>query len=756
MPLMSTCVARLGSRYSIILDPVRRQIHYGALGLMRQCVGELVAGIDDQAGTFTVLPLSKAGGDFHNCDQQQTMTSVVYEANCLKIGVRMRMTITAPFWPRDERTSLVPAYIVRIKVSRPGRVRWEKIASDARRKGVVRLGIKLPGVEAKQASGRVRMDYPVSVGGRMSTGEGAGQQEYGGGRHVPTDGASTDRIVPLDSGWSVVDGMLEVPFDLSGEVPEQEFAAAMLCWCGDGLFERFGKPMRLKYTSMWKGPEEVAEFVRGNWRQLVAKSERFDRLISGSSLPAAAADLTAQSFQSYLMCTLWCVGEQPREWFSVWEGSCWFNSTVDVTYNEAMFYFSCWPELLEMLFEEWAQHANDYAEERRRRAIKSDDHEPLTEFPGAIMQHDMGAGWTANGQSYHHMMPVEENSNFLLMLYAHGVWWGKQELFRKYARLSRSLAEYLFWTDSTGNGFPDRGTANTIDDATPAVQYGRDNVYLGIKRLAALHAAGRMAEQTGDADLAARCAKEVRRAVKTLNAGWLGDHWGVCLDKSAVGLIDCWTKKPLDYKVLPGWDAYSLYTTNGLLMLMMIDDLPPGLDRRKLRSDVVNAAAASMTTYGCGHSSMDKENMWVSMNVWRDCAAGYLGIDMLVNCERYWNQQVYGNGIGSEKPNCFTETSLTNNLVWYPRGAATFGLLLSTSGLAKKGESAAVSPIATGTWPLLPLADWKRGKVPTVEIDAAQETGEVRVPGAQEQGRKRPAAGPRQAQRGTKSRKGRK
>lgn len=728
MPLMSTCVARLGSRFSMILDPFRKQVHYGSLGLMRQSVGELVAGIDDKAGTFTAMPLSKAGGDFYNCDQQQTMTAVAYEGNCLKTGVRMRMTITAPFWPRDERTSLVPAYIVRIKVSNLRRVRWEKIAPDARRKGVVRLGIKLPDVAASKAGDGVKMKYAVSVGGKMSTGEGAGEQEYGGGRHVPIEGTSTDMLIPLDGPWRVVDGMLEAPFDISGEANEQEFAAAILCWCGDALFERFGKPMQLKYASMWKGPQDVADFVRGNWRQLLAKSEQFDRLFLNSSLPAAAADLTAQSFQSYLMNTMWCVGAPPaKEWFSVWEGSCWFNSTVDVTYNEAMFYFSCWPELLEMLFEEWAQHANDYAEEVRRRAIKSDDHEPLVEFPGAIMQHDMGAGWTANGQSYHHMMPVEENSNFLLMLYAHGVWWGRRKLFKKYAKLSRALAEYLFWTDSTGNGFPDRGTANTIDDATPAVQYGRDNVYLGVKRLAALYAAGRMAEQTGDADLASRCAKEVRKSVKTLNAGWLGDHWGVCLDKSAVGLIDCWTKKPLNYKVLPGWDAYSLYTTNGLLMLMMIDDLPPGLDRRKLRSDVVNACRTSMTTYGCGHSSMDKENMWVSMNVWRDCAAGYLGIDMLTNSERYWNQQVYGNGIGAEKPNCFTETSLTNNLVWYPRGAAAFGLLLSTAGLVMQDAEVTVSPIAPGTWPLLPLADWQKGVVPCVEIDAASEKPEIAV-----------------------------
>jgi hypothetical protein len=477
----------------------------------------------------------------------------------------------------------------------------------------------------------------------------------------------------------------------------------------------------------------VAQFVEANYPELLEKATAFDALWTGSSQPASVQDLSAQSFQSYLMNTMWTTGEKLADWYSVWEGSCWFNSTVDVTYNEGMFYFTCWPELMEIIFEEWSHHANDAERDRERRAIISDDDKFVTDaaefdFPGAIMQHDMGAGWSANGMSYHHMMPVEENANFLLMLYAHGKWWGREKLWKKYGDLSRQLVEYLLWTDTTGNGFPDRGAANTIDDATPAVQYGRDNVYLGIKRLAALHAAGRMFDDIGDTSLARKCRKEVRTAVKTLNEGWLGDHWGVCLDKSAEGLVDCWTRKPLPYKTLPGWDAYSLYTTNGLLYLMMVDDLPKGLDPERLKSDVINATRESMTPYGCSHSSTDSRNMWVSMNVWRDAAAGYLGEDMLANAERYWAWQMFANGPGAEKPNCFCETSLTNNLVWYPRNTAIFGLTISTPRLTmtgKKDEEAAIAPIRSGRWPLLPLADWTKGVVPIAVADTA--TGLVDV-----------------------------
>jgi hypothetical protein len=718
MPVMSTCVGRLGSRFNLILDPIRREVHYGALGLMRQTPAEMIVGLDDGKGTFTTLPLSKRGEAPWCLDQVQTMTSVRYEAVCLKNGATLEMQIVAPFWPQDEITSIVPAYVVKFRVEKRKRVRWSKAEKDPAYKGVLRFGIQMPGVKPAAKDGGIELAYDVAVAKQVVTGEGGTVRIEHNPRARVTglSGRARDRIVPLEGAWKVRNGCLEAAFDFTGKKESEEYSLALVGYCGDALFERMHKALPLRYTKHWASAADVAAFVKKNHRKLVEKSADFDAVWTRSSLPAAAQDLTAMSFQSYLMCTLWA-GKDANDWFSVWEGSCWYNSTVDVTYNESLLYFACWPQLLEKIFEEWSHHVNDIEGERRRRNIVTDDEkfgQQGLDFDGAIMEHDMGAGWTANGQSYHHAMPVEENSNFLLMLYAHGQWWGRQELYARYNKINRQLVDYLFWSDSTGNGFPDRGTANTIDDATPAVQYGRDNVYLGIKRLAALHAAGRMFEIVGEKDYARRCVAEVRRAVKTLNAGWLGDHWGVCLDKSAKGLVDCWSHKPLPYKALPGWNAYSLYTTNGLLPLMMIDDLPPGIDPQRLQADLINACRESMTRYGCGHSSMDKVNMWVSMNVWRDCAGGYLGENLLANCERYWNQQLFGNGVGSEKPNCFTETSLTNNLVWYPRGTDTFGLPMSTAGLVinRPEKTLIVAPVAPGRWPLLALADWKKGKVP--------------------------------------------
>lgn len=720
MPLISTCLARLGSRHSLIFDPHRREIHYGSLGLMCQSRAEMVLGIQDRSGNKAYLPFCRESeaDRFHLVDQDQTMTSLTYVAHSLAHGVKVTARFVAPFWPEDENISLLPAYLLDLRVENMDRVRWSGAKTPrSKRKGVLRFGLRVPEARIRKQGDGLSLRYTVNVGQEIKTGEGGQEQDYSPvTRNVPVTGTAQDRLVPLQGGWRVRNGMLELPYDFS-KTDCIEGCLALASYCGDALFERRGKPMKLKYADKWSSVEAVVEKTRKTHHMLRRKSARFDSLWTESSLPVAVQDLSALSFQSYLMNTLWCSGQDPKEWFSVWEGSCWFNSTVDVTYNEAMLYFSCWPRLLELIFEQWSGHANTAEDDQKRRGIISDDErfgvgEEEFAFPGRIMQHDMGAGWTANGMSYHHMMPVEENSNWLLLLYAHGRWWNRPDLYTRYHALNRDLVDYLLWTDSTGTGFPDRGTANTIDDATPAVQYGRDNVYLGIKRLAALHAAGRMFTEAGDETYARKCRKEVRRAVTSLNRGWLGDHWGVCLDKSAKGLVDCWTKKPLPYRELPGWDAYSLYTTNGLVYLMMIEDLPEGLSPDRLRQDVVSATRASMTRYGCGHSSLDQDNMWVSMNVWRDCAAGYLGVNMLTNSERYWNQQLYANGAGAEKPNCFTETSLTNNLVWYPRNTAIFGLTLSSAGIqCGPDRTATVSPLDAGTWPLLPFCDWKKNRL---------------------------------------------
>ncbi len=698
MTPLTTCVARLGSRFSLQLDPIRKHVLYGAVGLFHQRESELLVELRDESGITAALPLAGERPGFDLLNQRQTMTRVVYEAVSLRSDTEVQVELVAPFLPRDVPMSVAPLYLLHVTVRQlPRRLRWTGPDQRAQRRGVVRCHLAVPDVATTVEDDAVTLRYDTPIQERHRTGEGGADRALDPtARHVGANVAHcVGQVAPLAGEWCLVDEGCELAYDLAdGAVTEGWLA--LTGWFDDACFEGHGVAGPLKYVPLFGSYPAVLDYARTEHERIVAAADFVDHLILDSSLPKSLQDLIAFSQASFLSCTLWA-DLAGRDWFSVWEGSCWYNSTVDVEYNNGLAYFGFWPELLETIFESWTAHQRPAA-------------------AGTWLEHDMGSGWTANGQSYHHPMECEENCNWLLMLFAHGVWWGREDLFEQYHEVNRNLADYLLWADTTGNGFPDQGTANTIDDATPAVQYGRDQVYLGVKRLAALHAAARMLGAAGDHARADRCDEAVAQAIATLQAGgWLGDHYAVCLDRSTTGLVDAWSGDPLPYDELPGWDAYSLYTTNGLLYLFMVDDLPPGLDLERLRIDALSAYRASLTEFGCTHSSADPDHLWVSMNLWRDQAAAYLGEHLLPTADRYLAMQVLANA-GTEAK-CFVDTNYTNNLCFYPRGIASLGAVWAAAGLRVRAADRllAIDPPAPVRVPILTHVDWAGLRAPWLE-----------------------------------------
>lgn len=698
MTPITTCLGRLGSRFSLQFDPIRKHLLYGAVGLFHQQESQLLVELRDDSGLTAALPFAGERPGFELLNQQQTMTRLRHDAHSLAGDARVEVEWVAPFLPHDHQMSEAPLYLVHVKVSKlKHRLRWTGPQQGIARHGVVRFALSLPDAAVRSGPDGVRHRYDTPIRERRSTGgEGGGDRELDPtARHVGEDVAHCEGLVkPLSDGWTLVDNGYELAYDLDSGVAEGWLLVAG--WFGESCFEGHRVAGPMSYVPLFGSIDGVADYAASNLARIDETSRFVDSLILDSSLPRSLQDLIAFSFHSYLSCTVGAdLGGKP--WFSVWEGSCWYNSTIDVEYNNGLVYWGFWPELLETIFDRWQHHLRD-AE------------------AGCYLEHDMGSGWTANGQSYHHPMECEENANWLLMLFAHGKWWGREELFETYAEVNRKLVEYLLWTDSTGNGFPNHGTANTIDDATPAVQYGRDQVYLGIKRAAALHAAARMFEAVGDDELADRCHDEVAACLDTLqNDGWLGDHYPVCIDRTADGLVDAWSGKPLPYDELPGWDAYSLYTTNGLLYLMMVDDLPAGLDRERLRIDALAARRACLTEYGCTHSSGDPDHLWVSMNLWRDQAACYLGEHLLGDADRYWQMEIAANA-GTEAK-CFIDTSYTNNLCNYPRGIASLGAIWAAAGMSVRAAEKVIriAPPTACRVPLLTHVDWANLRAPWLE-----------------------------------------
>ncbi|NPV59892.1 MAG: DUF4965 domain-containing protein [Actinobacteria bacterium] len=224
-----------------------------------------------------------------------------------------------------------------------------------------------------------------------------------------------------------------------------------------------------------------------------------------------------------------------------------FHSTIDVEYNDSWFYLSFWPDLLKKLLEAWPLFQKSNAQ-------------------GRYLSHDMGSVASVNGMAYPHDMPVEENADYILLLYSHWKTTGDTAFMRGLFPKAKDYARFIFNCDTDGDGLPDLNVSNTIDQGSVAVQHARNQTYLGVKALGAYRAASEMAlaQATPDEGFSSDCEARVRLINLTLeNRLWLGDHFAVCDDPSV----------PQAER-----EAYSIYPSNGLLYLLAAG-LDPGLTR---------------------------------------------------------------------------------------------------------------------------------------------------------------------------------
>lgn len=710
MQLMTWVLGRLGSRFCLVFEPHNRRVLHSALGRFLDEPLDLAVGLVEPDGTQRVLPFCKNGQLLFNCEQFERTNSITYRGFSERYKLRFEFNVHAVFYPQNEQLCTMPAFYLEMRLNPQNRVRWETAVGPQPDK--VKLFLRVARgdtqITAKpaDATGGARLDlsYAAPQKPRSSIEQA-----------LPADVARVpvrERIVSLNP---------EARVDAAGqglecEIPVSEVGSGVkwrLVWgacCVEPILKvtRDGSATtgRFRYARRLPDIDAVVQDALDNRDERLALSRRFEKLIDQAPLSSTQRHLINQGFHNFLANTFWCDLEDGAPWFSVWEGSCYFHSTVDVEYNTCLWYLALWPQLLELQFGQWARFGKDHAESG-----------------GVILAHDIGHGCSAGQQAYPHDMPVEENCNYLLMLQAYCHWTGNVKPARQHLAFVEKLAKYLIWADRTGSGFPSEGNANTIDDASPAMQYSRKQTYLAVKRLAALRAAADLLDRGGQPALAANCRQLVEAGIQQVESqAWLGDHYAVCIDRSTAGIHNVWTGAPLPYDELAGWDAYSIYTANGLLLPTMIGQ-PLLLDPRRLDQDLNNSLREAMSPYGCGHSSSEPENVWVSQNLWRDHLAFYLGHTWApLLAGRYWDMQVMSNSGQVSKG--FIDTYINNNLCFYPRGAAAMGYFLAQprlviDRLAPEGQRISINPERKPPqrWPLFPLADWPAHKIPICVVD---------------------------------------
>lgn len=706
MRTLSDCIATLGSRHNLIFDPACGRCFLDTFGAHDECPVDLAIGLT-AGGVTKCLPLTRRFPHFGTVDQRGAMTQVTFVGTDLEHGLFLTARFRAPFYPRDIKLSTAPFFYVTIEVRKHehGSLRWTR-PSDTADRGTVFLDLAGDGLTVARSGDGLDVTWESVPHTRK-------RPELGEAGSSLAPIPVRNRLVALTDGVEPV----QEGFRFSYDVRDPQRRAFTLVWAGydpePRLELRGGRRARFKYCEYFGSMEDVVTYAREDREATEVRCSFLDATVQSATLGANVADMAAYATHSLLLNSYWCV-EAGTDWFSVMEGSCYYHSTIDVEYNQYPFYLALWPELLGMLLRQWPEYT------RPGRDV-------LGAGAGAsrFFCHDMGSGVQADDQHYHHAMPVEENCNYLLLLYGYAAATGDLDIVREHHELLCQAVDFILRCDTTGNGFADHGNANTVDDASPAVQYGREQVYLAVKALAAVRGLIELCEKAGLA--APACGPWLEAVVSTLDSeAWLGDHYAVTLTRTTEGLVDAWSGDPLPEGELSGWDAYSIYSGNGLL-IPLITGLDLGVDLARFRLDIVRANDETMAEYGGTHSSIGKPVVWFSQNMWRDAVAGYLGVDIMANIERYWSYQVMQGG--SEKLSCFYDTTMQNNLCTYPRGVAVFSYYLAASGLTVNrldGTAAAGAPLrSTLRVPLFPLGDWEAMDVPFLDTFGGDGTGPV-------------------------------
>lgn len=712
MHVMGDALTVLGSRIGFGWDPANKTaclIRHGEFpNIIYQNTKSKGLPIQIQAGILVnnkkfIFPLSQEGEPFEFVDQGMSATTMTLGGIEPFTALHVKLTVRIPFKPRNIQFSVVPVVYFELEVKRlTSSYRWASRTDEEFVKGTFFIGFQGDSFNVNNEEGCLKVEYDSSYISDKN------KKSY-------TSYHAHDMIIPISG--TIDDKIIKKDFMLA---KGESIDPLVLAWCcyDKPVMRIFGQLAPFKYTQYFNNLSEVARWAVDNYSAVKENSKIVDELIGNNSLGNSVKHLFIYSLHTWLANTWWVLWNNNEDWFSVWEGSCYFHSTIDVEYTQAPFYLTIWPELLEIELHIWSHFGKD-------GSLCLGDIGKNTLY----MSHDVGRYVDCGIQVYSHDMEVEESSNYILLAYVHWRRTNNDVVINQHIKFIKKLMDFIIRCDTTGNGIPDKGCANTVDDASPAIQFGKEQIYLGIKAMAAIQAGIKILEYTGYNDID-EYNQYVSAAISTLEKqAWKDDHYIVSLTKTMDGMVDPWSGMELKGE-LKGWDAYHIYTANGLALLDMIG-FNTGLSSQRLKEDVWNAAINTIEKYGCKHTSyvMDKVNElyipglassgekvgWVSMNMLRDIAAAYRGVDLLSLADAYWDWQTTTN---TQELLLFFETFYGNNLCYYPRGVAIFGYFDAAAGFSYDAVTgnATISPIRANIQvPLLIFTDWENGSVPIVK-----------------------------------------
>ena len=293
----------------------------------------------------------------------------------------------------------------------------------------------------------------------------------------------------------------------------EEFGAAALCstaalapgekktvrfiftWYFPNHFSKDGRRLGHYYENLFKGACEANAFLRDRRAEVFDKAAAFSELLYDTSLPEIYPDCWSGHL-STMVKSSWYLRDGK---FGLWEGQgfCGFHTT-DITYHASFGLLALFPAL-------------------------------------QLGQMRMGAAFQREDGRVHHCFSpdldhvnngfdrVDMNNQFVLMALRDYLYTGDgaylKEMWPHVIKAVDSIGEL----DTDGDGLPDQGTKRNTYDAW---NFSGSPVYISILWLAALKAAARMADETGDTARAQSWREELAKGLTSLEKRlWNGEYY---------------------------------------------------------------------------------------------------------------------------------------------------------------------------------------------------------------------------------------
>ncbi len=665
MILLGDCLTVLGARHGLALRPQERCASLVRCARHSENKFRLKVGLRmGERVYYAPFCAEAAEHPFDFADEKLGVADTEFCFIAKDFGVMLILKMFIPFRPQDEEFSSVPVLYLSLRVrNMQGNYRWCARPEGAA-EGEVFIGFDDDFFSAEREGEEIALSYDLLVEEK--------EDFYAQPRQSRV--RATDRIGVLRGGAGARPGEVCGRFCLQRG---QEAEPVFLSWsaCLPDVFRYRGEKCPFVYRGRFSGAGEVSVYAKKHAEEIRKNAEKLNTVFLGSGLGVSFDKLLCIALHSYLMNTWLVQKEGGQKIFTVWEGNCYFNSTVDVEFTEMPFYLSLFPGLLAYQLDMWPEFAKECAE-------------------GTYLCHDIGELASADGQHYPHDMPVEESADYILMLYLYARTVKGGGITENRRSFAEKLLRFLYKCCQEGRGLPHIHTANTLDDAGSAMQYGKEQVYLGMKAAYAFRCGAKLASAPAERRA---YAKMSRKIVQRIEAHGYGGHYFAALSDDAAGVSDPWSGRRQEGKV-PGTRAAHIYTFN-TYAFMAYAGMGPLLSVRRARADIACALRETMQTYGCRHTAYlaDTEKDlaaglagnspkcgWLSMNIARDIAAMRLGMDVRGNFERYWEWIETAN---SRDFVMFMETFCGNDLHFYPRGAVLFGVYAAAGGVCvRKGK----------------------------------------------------------------------